>query len=265
MGVTIATPRLSDAATLTSGGTIAASLPLANLQAMQPGKVCRFTDLSGMHIVADLGAAQEVNQVWLGYTNATSAATWRVRGATSEANLTASPGYDSGSADIWPVSGLDDWDTVNGLRWLSTAQTYRWWRIDIADAANPDGYFDIGRLYIAKAWQAGGIQFGWSLGWLDDSEIERARGGQMHPVERPRRRELSFTLHGKSEAQMYGDAFAIQRLRGRSRDVLVVRDPMQTTWLQHQTLYGLMTELRPIVNSTYKVFRQPYRVEELIP
>ncbi len=265
MSIVLATPKLSDAATLSTTGTVASSLPLTNLQAMQPEACCRFTSLSGMEITADLGAAAAIDTVWLGYTNATSAATWRVRAASSQAGLTSSPGYDSGSVSVWPASGLDDWDKVGGLLWLSAAQTYRWWRIDIADAANPAGYFDIGRLYLADAWNAGGIMFGWSIGFLDDSPVERARGGQMHPSERPRRREAAFTLRGKSEADMYANAFALDQLRGRSKDVLAVRNPTQTTFLQHQTIYGLMTALRPIVNTTYNVFRKQYRIEELIP
>lgn len=262
-------PTLSDAATLSSASTIASTLPLPNLQTMQPGEVCRFTSLTGMHIVADLASEQAINTIALLAHNGSSDAKWRIRGADTEAELTSDPGYDSGSISMWPStgkpSGYDD-VPLPSIKFLTSAQTYRWWRIDITDADNADGYFQAGRLYIAAAWQPTvNIALGWSLGFIDDSGRDVAIGGQLWPHERPRRRLLRFELDFQTEDAMYDNAYEIDRLRGMANDVLVIRDPAATTHLHRQTVHGLLTELQPIVNEVHALYRKPYTVEEMVP
>src|SRR3546814_236006 len=123
-GLYIATPVLSDAATLSTTGTVSSTLPLTNLQTMQPGEVCRFTSLTGIMIVADLGSAASINWIELINHNGTSAATWRIRGADTEGELTSDPGYDSGTVSMWPTSGKPDDEglqNLSSLQYLTTA------------------------------------------------------------------------------------------------------------------------------------------------
>lgn len=81
-------------ATITAASA-ASTMPASNLNLAQPTDVWRSTSLTSQYIVADLGSAKAVDTIALMFTNLTSAATMRIRGATSQANLTASPGYDS--------------------------------------------------------------------------------------------------------------------------------------------------------------------------
>ena len=265
--IVIASPALSDAGALTTPGAVAASLPLANLQDMQPSKVCRFTNLTGMAVVCDLGAAAAINLIALVAHNGSAAATWRIRAAATEAVLTAAPGYDSTAVSMWPASGQPSgWAVLPSTLFLATAQSFRWWRIDITDAANPAGYWQAGRLVLAAAWQPSrNLQFGWGLGHIDPSEVSAAAGGQLLVEERTKRRVVSFTLSFMDEDEMMVNAFEIERARGAARDVVVIRDPDATSHLHRQTVHGLMTGGQPIVNDAVNVFRKPYRLEELIP
>jgi hypothetical protein len=250
-----------DAATVTAENEVA-TLPATNLQTMQPSETWRTSDATDTFIVADLGAALAVDIVALLKTNLTAAATWRVRGATSEANLTAAPGYDSTAVGFWPESGLAG-QAVSGFLYLDPAQSFRWWRIDLSDAANPDGYLEAGRLYIDAAWRpARNLSFNWQLGWIDDGEPRHARGGQIHPEVVPRRRRLRFSLDYLTEAEA-ATAYDLDRRRGRSADVLVLRDPAHATQLHRQSVYGLMTVLEPAVNTRFNVYSHRYDVEEL--
>ena len=266
--IVIATGEKVEGGIVTGYGTLAASLPAANLQTLQPGEVARWTSLATIAADIDLVAAAAVNVVALGPHNGTSAATWRVRGATSQANLTAAPGYDSGSGSMWPATGRPSgYDGVKlwSLLYLSAAQSFRWWRFDVADAANPDGYFEAGRWIVDAAWQpAKNLRYGWGVGWDDPSEIVRAIGGQAWPVPRSRARVLEFTLGSMSEDEMMANAYEIARKRGKAKDVLVARDPAATTHLHRQMIYGLMAELPPLVNRTFNLYETGYRLEELI-
>ena len=261
----LATPILSDAATLAAGPS-AAALPVTNLQTMQPGQVWRATDLASVYVTADLGAAAAITLIALLSTNASSTGTWRARAAASAAAVTSSPAYDSGSVALWATAGLSNWPRTDAILMPAAAQTYRYWRIDVSDGSNPAGYFDAGRLYLSAAWQPTiNISFGWSLRWVDDSPIQRSVGGQAYPLRREPRRVLDCRLDFLSEAEMYANAFEIDRRRGRARDVLAIRDPADTAHRQQQTVYGLQQDTPPIVNPNFDIFSKRILVEELLP
>ncbi|MCG8596121.1 MAG: hypothetical protein MI785_17410 [Kiloniellales bacterium] len=263
--IVIAEPSLGDAAVLRAAAG-ADALPVGNLQTQQPGEAWRSTAVAGDAVEADLGAAAEVDLIALLYTNAASAATWRVRAAAVQPDLVAAPGYDSGSLPVWPAAGLETWPFVHAILWLGAAvQSFRWWRVDYADLGNPDGYLQAGRLYIAKAWQPSrNRRRGLSLGFQDLSPRERTRGGQLYPLALPRTRVLSFALGFLSEAEMYANAFELDRLRGRSGDLLVIPDPDKPAQIQRQAVYGLQAELTPIVDPAHEVFETAFTVEEQI-
>jgi len=165
---------------------------------------------------------------------------------------------------LWPTTGLETWPFIHALRWLGASpQTRRWWRIDATDPTNPGGFFQAGRLYLANAWQpTRNLQYGWSLGWETNEAAARARGGALYPESGAAWRVIDFELGFADEAEMYANAFALQRRRATSRDVLAIRDPDALARLQDQTVYGLMEELPPIVQRRFKDFRTRFRITE---
>lgn len=275
--VLLAEPSLGDAAVLTAGSA-AAELPVTNLQATPPDLVWRALDLDNAHVVADLGTAKAIDLVWLGYTNASASAAARVRGAVSEAALTSNPGYDSGMLPLWPTldaldlawTDPDDdparraWGRMPLLHLPPAAQAWRWWRIDVADAANPDGYFQAGRLYLARAWQpAQNIDYGWSHVHVDESPAERAAGGGLSIAARRQWRQRTFELKAKSEADIWDNAVALERRFGASGDLLFLHDPEATGMrVLDGLLYGRMTEAEPIVQLRTRVWRKRITFEE---
>lgn len=157
-----------------SGGSFLASRPRANMQDIRLFRLARSADLSSAstYVIADLTTARPIRLVVITNHNLTAAATIRVRAATSEAGLTSAAPVDVTQA-VWLGSNTPAGNTTRAglpihmpcaLVILPADRTYRWWRIDIADAANPDGYVEIGYLQL---WQAieisGGIAFGANL------------------------------------------------------------------------------------------------------
>lgn len=265
--ILIATTELVDAGTLTGGGTLADSLPATNLQTQQPGEAARWTSLTGMYFVLDLLAAAAVNVLALLAHNGTSAATWRWRGATSEANLTAAPGYDSGSVSLWPVTGWPAGyatEKLPSLIYLSPAQSFRWWRCDLDDAANPAGYFQSGRLVVDAAWHPGkNLKSDWELGYIDPAQPETAARGHLWPgPESNPGREWDFTLRGLTEDDVFANGYELARKRGTRLDVLAIRNPSLTTHLHRNTVYGLMSGPGRIRRIGHNWYEQPWKLRE---
>ena len=263
--IVIATPALVEAATITASNEVAA-MPAASLKLRPGANLWRATSLASVYLEIDLGAAYAINLIALLYTNASSAATWRIRGATSQPNLTAAPGYDSGSLSHWPVAGLSDWAWTHALKFLDVAQNFRWWRIDIDDAANPAGYYQAGRLYIASAWQGGrNYDYGIQYGWEDPSEDARTQGGQSVTLDMAQRRVLQFTINNLTEAEAFANAFEIDRLRGKKRDVLVIPNPTSAAQIMRQTVCGKIEDLSPLAHVAFPSFGKSYRIVEMLP
>lgn len=264
----IATPEFSDAGTLAGLGTLAGTMPVTNLQTLQPGEPARWTSLSGMGLELDLGGAVAVNIVALLAHNATAAATWRIRAAGAQGDLTGNPGYDTGSVSLWPSGGKPSPapDRLGSIHAPAAAQSFRWWRIDLADAANPDGFFEAGRLMVDAALQTARAQdLGGSIGRADDSDHVIARGGHIRPNVRPNRAVQRVRFSNLTKAEALGRFNGIERTRGRGRDILVVPNADESDWLHVEMIHGLMTRLGGVRQTSALRWSAALEVEELVP
>jgi hypothetical protein len=263
----IATPLLSDAATIEASDEVA-SMPAAHLQRFQPTDWWQTNSLGGggQHLMVDLGASPgDYNLVSLLYTNALSTTEWRVRTGLTEAGTTADPSYDSGWIDHWPVTGLETWEWTHSLLWLPSGseRDERWVRIDIRDAALD--FYRAGRLYIANAWQpTHHVKFGWGAGFTEQTRRQYAEGGPVFPRIQPRRRTMPFRFNFLEEDEIFENAWEIDRRRGTSEDVLVVFDPTHPKHVHRWMVYGLMKDLPPVVNDAYQIYEKPFEIEEAI-
>lgn len=251
---------IDDADDLTATPT-EANFPDDNLQLMQPSRRWRTSSMTGITILIDFGSAMAWNLVSLIATNATTNTTWRIRAGTTASTTD----FDSGTIDFWPKNGLEDWLKTSGFYVPSSPQTYRWMQINITDAGHPDGYFEAGRLFVAEAWEpAINMEWNWGIGYKDASKRQRALSGRAFVTPHDKYKVMNFTLGFQSEAEMFGKAINIDRLNGEAKDVLVIPDVENTTYIEEQYIHGLLTSLQPIVNNRYQIFRKGYKVEELI-
>lgn len=261
----LASPVIGDAAVITGSAT-SAQLPLQNLKRMAIGAVTRFLSPAGAYIKADLGSARSIDLVALLGHNATVTGEVRVRAAHDEGNLVDYPDYDSGPLRMRSNIVAPDYVDVGSLArnhfilHLPVAESYRWWRIDIADSGQ---YLDIGRLYLSKAFQPEvNMDYGEQFGLVDPSTIHRARSGRVIPNEQKKYRFQEFTLSFASEAEMYGDSFDIESERGSTRDVLFIYDYDNKPLLQKRSIYGRML-MYPTINPHWRLFEKTYRIEEI--
>src|SRR5262245_40534268 len=99
------TARESDAATLSSDDDWITSLPLANLQDMQPTNVARSDGATSWKV--DAGSAKAWNALALARTNVPDGATIQIDTATTEGGLTT-PAWSSTPVSCWAPSGRPD-------------------------------------------------------------------------------------------------------------------------------------------------------------
>ena len=277
--IVISTPELSDEATVTASGSTTAG-PVANLQKMRPTDLWESTTLTP-YLEVDLGSVQSFNVVALLFSNASTSATWRIRAADTQANLTASPAHDVSGLKVRhsvsyvdpaigegsPVTNSQSPDPGSkrnhAFLWLPVSWSNRWVRIDISDASNPDGSLTVGRLYVANGFQpAYNYDYGAEDVFEDLVQRDETDGGSLIPGEMRNRPGLSLSMNLSSESERHSMR-DINRRRGASKDVLIVTNPEETQNPADVVRYGLLQQRRAIVATRYNLNKQSYVLTEL--
>lgn len=260
--ILIATPELSDAATVSASTELAAATA-ANLLLMQPTDLWQSTNLAP-YLEIDLGSPVSFNLIAVLFTNMTDTSSWRIRVANSQANLTASPLHDTTMVSFAPWTSATVQTRRHGYKYIDGGWTAQWIRIDLLDASNPDGYIQAGRLYVADGWQPSFDYTEFSVGFIDTSTRERTVAGNTIPNQQGIIPTLDFTLDTDDEVEFYENTLAIQRLRGASQDLLVLVSPEDTALGHDKLHYGLLTPTMRSIRRTRRSFVQNYSLEGLL-
>lgn len=243
--VILLAPTKSDAATLAASSAIA-TLPVSNLQNMQPKRKWRTDSATTAYIEIDFGAAGcAANGMALIGHNLSASATIRVRGKASYP-VTSSPTVDTTALSAWPTSGKPtDESWPHYLSWLDwvNSTALRYWRIDIADAGNADGYLEAGRLMLGAYWQPtlnfdlGGVPLG-----FDQRDVQTfTEYGSIYTDRRTTSapRVFQVVISAADRTEVLAGAAEIMRLRGMWGDVTCLLDPAATTYFHKHSMQGV--------------------------
>lgn len=259
----VATPLTISAITASS-----AVLSADNLKDRSPALKWRTTSYNSQYLEIDMGAAVKFNLIGLLHTNLSSAAVYRVRAATSQANLTASPGYDSGAnqAAVFVPSPADDTVKTRSLFHFPAAlQDYRWIRIDVDDGtANADGYIEAGVLLISRGFQPGiGCNISWEMDYQDASKQHKLRDQSRVIDRRERLRQIRCSLTSLTAAEVKQSARPIQRKVGNSGPLLVLVDPAENEYRDDGVVWGIPARTPTIRGASVNTYVMDLVVDEL--
>ena len=277
---------LDATATVLSGGSWEAALPLANLQDERLAKVARSTDadLASTIVNVDFSDQKYLYVIALPKHNLTIDALIRVR--LSNNSDMSSPTYDTGWLEAYPriypsdmplwddpgtwdgYLAQDDYDRGYTFGWphiLTDPTNGRYLRLEINDTANPDGYVDLGRLVTASGYiPIINFEVGAQLGWQTSSTSVESDGGATYHDERSRRRVFNCVLANQSEDEAMVHLFEIMRLKGTSLQFYFVYDIDDTIHLARRSFICTMKELSRMVIAYASWMDQPVSlVEEL--
>lgn len=278
--VLLAYPNLTDGATL-SGGSWQA--PLTNLQDRRLARVARTSDCTAQNTQfnIDLGKDRKLEVVSLIGHNISTQGQWRV--LMGDDPTFATNAYDSGWVAAWPVVypfGTLEWEDDNWwdgtisqddragypgilLDVLPAIMLARYVQVLFNDTANPAGYLQFGRLFIAPSWQpANNMAYGASMNWETDTTVARSLGGTPYFFRKNPRRVDKFTLGYLSDAEAKAKVFEMQRQLGMDGELLVAWDPNDSLNLIRQSFVGRMRALNPITTVLQGYNSNAFEIEE---
>jgi hypothetical protein len=269
-----------------SGGSWRASLPLANLQTPYLPEIARSTSAAATSTWFDvmLPTAQPVGGIVLGPANVTAAATARIRAFTSAAYSVTL--YDSGvipfpgaAAEFVDLEWEDEafWDgdirgfgdALSGAYLFHlppTIVTSRFWRIELFDQANPQGYLNIGRLLIGRRWRP---EYNYdegdnSLSFEVLTDQEESRSGTKFFNPRATRRVFQFSFSRLPDTISFAEVFRIVVRSGLHNQVAVIPNPDDPNTFQREALLGTLRQPPSLRRYSMPQFATSFVIEESI-
>lgn len=278
--ITIGYPNRIDGATL-SGGSWVSTLPQSNIKDRRLSKLARTTS-AGVTFTIDLGSAKTVGIFGIAAHNFSETSTVRLEGDDSSGF--SSLNYDSGAISPYPSGAIPqellEWEDDNF--WLGTISpeaiagyrapfilvlpskpVLRYWRVTITDSSNPDGYTQMGRVFIGDAWTAEyNYSFNSSLSFNDPTVVTESLGGEEYFDVRKNPRVHSFELQYLSETEAYSRVIDMQRYAGISGEVLVVPNSDDISNSFRRNFLGRMTDLGGFTDVNYDQRSAAFNIKE---
>lgn len=275
----------ADEATLTTTGVWASSLPVTNLQDRIMSNVARSAGVSAADTKIDIALPKyrKVKVVALCRHNLGTDATYRVTAYLDSAHTSLI--YDSGFVAVWPAMYTTyslEWQDDNwwgGRPALEDRQGYRWnlihicpstvyapyWRIEIVDTANPDGYVEAGRLFIGDGWQPTyNRSYGSSLRYESRSAVEEALDGTEYFDKKTAPRIAQFSLDWLTPDEAMDRALEIQRLADVSGEILYIYDPSDTKNMIRRSFLARSRSLSAIEHPYLNTHKTAYELKEIL-
>lgn len=156
--------------------------PLSGLQDIHLSNVFRFGDTDGGYIDIDLGEAEDVSCI----------------GIISNLSVTGSVTLKGNSVESWASPPVEREITIvdRNIMEYFTTETYRYWRLEIEDAANPDGYIEVKKVFLGDYIQLPGVSTDYTFEDNTLSSREFSPTGQPFSVVRPQRTRFDFSFPG---------------------------------------------------------------------
>jgi hypothetical protein len=247
----IAYNNLFDDATLRAS-TQELFLPANNMQNQHVARKWRGTSSSSDYVAADLGASPGAVDT-IGVFGITGD---QIRVAASNTDPTGGTGevFDTGL-----VSVDDTYASYINLIATASPKTARYWRFELAASG---GFLEIGRVFLGtRTVFPYNFGRGWSRGWTDRSVRSKTRGGQTQVFRDVSYRSIDLSFDLLSQSDRDGFIEDIDRLNGMNTDVLFITNPASSN-LPRDSIWGLMTQLTPVVQPYPNAYTKQYQLEE---
>jgi hypothetical protein len=264
----------ADRATLSSTAT-ATGLGVANLLSDIKSRVCRSSGTS-ITITATWTNAETIGGVALAFTNLSATHTIRVQAYTNTADTTAvlDTGAVLGAAASSPVgngwanTGVNAFAYGGGTYsrvWFASKVSAKKIVVTVTDAANTQGYIDIGRFICGDYWMPTvGVEMGSTLTVTDTSEHFRTEAGDLHTHIGTKHRKQSLPmgcLDTNDRAQMWNILWS----NGMAKPLFISLFPNNADTKLEQThqMYGKLVQ-QPVMSTAYwNIMSATIEVEEV--
>lgn len=230
----------ADNVTVTASPALVTTLPEANLQKQERNKTARSTSTASQDFKFSWATAQTVNMIALRRHNLTAAAQLAAPTYSDTAWTTAID--TNAAANCFAYTGFDANDVLteddfrllkNSGRYLTSRANVQSMKATVTDASNPDGYFDVSRIFIGKYFEmAYQIPYSGAPLVMDDAGTQsRMDDGSLVTDKRYKMRKLEINQDYCTTADWAALEAGI-RYAGKDKDIWISVFPGDGTHLE---------------------------------
>lgn len=259
----IATLTLGQLADVSTPSPTPSSMSVANVTHLQPGKTCRFLDLSQAEVIFDLTPAfsqvayhgissyRYVVVIASSITPAGTVEAWT--GSSASAVASSGTSRHVGPQPFWLTIDNDKgrFPVRHSFLDLGLQLTDPFLRIKFTDLANPDGYLDVGVAFPAPGYRPTlPLKTKPSMGATEDLRQTLSVSGAKHIQKRPvfRQREITVQATGPTaRAEVEAEWIALQETVGVDQPFAVITDIAPAARYMNGFVYGTLLSLKPML------------------
>ncbi|HYC00342.1 MAG TPA: hypothetical protein VEC57_14490 [Candidatus Limnocylindrales bacterium] len=181
--------------------------------------------------------------------------------------------YDSGTYDAWPAAyvaatteRMRRGEQTPALHRPATPQSYRYWRLDVDDTTNPDGWVEFGRPVLAwNAFQSEhDVACGLGIYFKPRSTTVTTASGARYFDELPAPKCLDFTFHYLADAEAWDTIYELMRTQGATGEVLVSLDPDDARNLPRHTFLATVADMEKLRAMAKGYWTKAFTAEQLL-
>jgi hypothetical protein len=235
------------------------NFPASNLKSPHRSKRWRSTNVSSEWVVFDFQTAEPVDSVAVLWPKEVGILLSGAAGVFIQANAT----------NVWSSPALSypmtiDNDYVMASRHFETPESYRYWRVVVSDDTNPNGFLELGVVWIGAALDLEEMQNGFTFEVADQSVVTRTAFGHEYVDEYPEKLaiEFSYMYMSYSAIQTLENAF---RTNGVKKPVMVFVDAGEAVFsANHFAIYGKFAPEFATTHVNYNLLNaEGIRIEEI--
>ena len=270
-----------DAATL-SGGSWQA--PLSNIQTLRLAQRARSTSAAHTHTVIDIEFDEDrlIQVISVNAHNISVDGYIRVFAGDSPGvyNL-----YDSGEIEVWPPmystlslhwrdyhfwSGKIDEEArkeyqKNFIHICKDSVKTKYWRIEIYDANNTDGYVEVGRLFMGRLFEPQfNVIYGAQIAWEDNSRIDQSLIGVEYMSRTPMTRVATVNYDYSFRREALEGLYELQRQSGTTQEVLFIGNASDEAQMVRLGFLGRFRRMEPLKWHFMDIHSTGFEVKELL-
>lgn len=235
-----------------------ANFPASNLKHAFRSKRWRSPTLTSSNVVFDIQTAEPIDTVVL---------LWPKEDGITLSN-SAIVKIQANATDVWSSPSVDQTLTIDNdyevcSHHFSTDQEYRYWRLVIEDPGNPNGYLELGVIWLGKSIDIENAQNGFKFSRTDRSKKTRTEFGNVYSDLYPTLTSVDFQYEflDYDVIQVLDNAFLTN---GSTEPVLVVFDEDATVSdKDHFLIYGLFDDSFSMDHVMYDIFNTQLSIQEI--
>ena len=141
----------------------------------------------------------------------------------------------------------------------------RYWRLDITDTGNSDGWISLSRAFFVPGYEATkGVRYGMSIGRFSNSTLSASKGGADIPNEQRGGKQFVIGMNNIPENEGLSQIYDLQEDADVTKQIFFVMNKLDTVHKHRRMFTARLRKLDPLTIPTFEKMDAVFEVREVV-